>query len=48
MKKKYVKPQAVTIRSIKLEFPAALIRAVLFPQVLVTPQVLASPRSLLR
>ncbi len=52
MKKKYVKPQVVTIKPVKREFPAALIasavRAVVFPQMPVTPQVLASPRSSLR
>ncbi len=49
MKKKYVKPQAVTIKSVKREFPAALIASVASPlRGVACPQMLVSPRSVLQ
>ena len=48
MKKKYVKPQAVTIKSVKREFPA-LIASIASPlRVVAHPQMLVSPRSVLQ
>ena len=47
MKKKYVKPQAVTIKSVKREFPA-LIASIASPLRVAHPQMLVSPRSVLQ